>query len=108
MPKYIKTGRPRGGARPGAGRKKGAIGKARIEAQAAARRAGTTPLAYMLAVLNSKGQKPAQVARRDAMAVAAAPYVHPKLAAIEHSGDIGNKSHEEALDELDEDAPGAK
>lgn len=107
MVKHVKKG-GQGGARKGAGRKKGAIGKARIEAQAAAKRAGVTPLDYMLGVLNSKGKSLKLLARRDAMAVAAAPYVHPKLAAIEHSGNIGNKTHEEALDELDEDGAGDK
>lgn len=103
---YKRTGKPRGGARRGSGRKKGAIGKARQQAQAAAKRAGVTPLDYMLAVMNRPGKDPKTLARRDAMAVAAAPYVHPKLAAIEHSGNIGNKTHEEALDELEDDADG--
>jgi hypothetical protein len=33
----------------------------------------------------------APVERRDEMAKAAAPYVHPRLAAVEHAGTIGGK-----------------
>jgi hypothetical protein len=77
----------RGGARVGAGRPKGSVTSPRraaiIEAGRAAALEGETPLAYMLRVMRtSKCDK-----RRDAMAVAAAAYLHPKLAAIEHSAD---------------------
>ncbi|WP_354504808.1 hypothetical protein [Limibacillus sp. MBR-115] len=37
--------------------------------------------------------------RRDDMAKAAAPYIHPRLASLDHSGQL-SLSHEEALDEL--------
>lgn len=73
---------PRGGARPGAGRKRKVV---TVEAVAASVPAAPpvvrvaagqqTPLAYMLAVLNDPT---ADDARRDRMAQAAAPYVHPK------------------------------
>jgi hypothetical protein len=51
--------------------------QARIEAS------GLTPLDYMLSILRDEGATPAE--RIDA-AKAAAPYVHPRLAAIEHAG----------------------
>jgi hypothetical protein len=44
---------------------------------------GETPLEYMLRVMRNNQ---ADEKRRDMMAVAAAPFLHPKLAAVEHSG----------------------
>ncbi len=41
----------------------------------------------------------ADMAERIACAKAAAPYVHPKLEAIEHTGDIAVR-HEDAIKEL--------
>ena len=55
----------------------------------------------MLKILRDENQNPD--ARFEA-AKAAAPYVHARLAAVEHSGDMTLR-HEDALDELDE--PGA-
>jgi hypothetical protein len=52
----------------------------------------------MLSVLRNEGN--AMDVRLDA-ANKAAPYVHPRLAAIDHSGTLNLTSHEEALDELD-------
>jgi hypothetical protein len=37
----------------------------------------------------------------DRMAIAAAPYLHPRLAAVDHSGKVGWLTHEEALPELE-------
>jgi hypothetical protein len=76
----------RGGKRPGAGRKQGAVTKKTQEATAAILASGLTPLEYMLTVMRDET---AQTARRDDMAKASAPYVHPKLAAIEHTGKDG-------------------
>ena len=74
----------RGGARPGAGRPKG-VKKVRenrkaipADIRSAARAAKLSPLDYMLAVMNDET---AEEARRDRMAQAAAPYVHPKAEA---------------------------
>jgi hypothetical protein len=47
---------------------------------------GLTPLAYMLAIMRDEAQP---VAVRLDMAKAAAPYVHPRLAAVEQSGKNG-------------------
>jgi hypothetical protein len=41
----------------------------------------------------------APVERRDEMANAAAPYVHPRLATIEYSGTLGGKPPEHMTDE---------
>lgn len=77
----------RGGKREGAGRKKGALTKRTQEILAAAAVEGETPLEYMLRVMRDKA---ADERRRDSMAVAAAAFMHPRLAAVEHSGDKDN------------------
>jgi hypothetical protein len=76
----------RGGKRPNAGRPKGAPNKATAERQAQIAASGETPLDYMLRVMRDGTQ---EHQRRDDMAKAAAPYVHPKLAAVEHTGKDG-------------------
>jgi len=62
------------------GRQKGALNRATAEARAAAEATGILPLDYMLRVMRDDKAEPK---RRDAMAVAAAPYLHPKLSAVE-------------------------
>lgn len=76
MAKGIKTG----------GRKKGSRNKATAAKEAAIAKTGLTPLDYMLRVMRSESQ-PSDI-RLDA-AKSAAPYVHPKLAAIEMTGKGG-------------------
>jgi hypothetical protein len=61
------------------GRQKGARNRATEEARAAAA-ATTLPLDYMLSVMRDSA---ADHKRRDAMAMAAAPYLHPRLTAID-------------------------
>lgn len=63
---------------------------------AAVKKAGVTPLDYMLDVMrkpvptNAESQvRVAMIGLRFEAAKAAAPYVHPKLAAIEHTGKDG-------------------
>src|SRR6202023_4329473 len=80
------------GSKPGerrGGRKKGTPNKATtaaaIRAEVAA--SGEIPLDYMLRVMRDETAEPA---RRDAMAKAAAPYVHPSLASVRHGGDEQN------------------
>ena len=90
---------PRGGPRPGSGRPKKSS-KTALMAKKTAMRVldnGTSPLDYMLKVMN--GQEEYDYHRFKA-AAAAAPYVHPRLQAIEHSGEIVSK-HEQAIDELE-------
>lgn len=86
-----------GGARPGAGRPKGVANKLTKEAIEKARSEGIMPLDYMLAVLRDPN---AEEGRRDGMAQAAAPYLHPKLASVEQT--IIDKTAEERLARLKE------
>ncbi len=72
---------PRGGARPGAGRwngSKGGSGLAPLPKSSLAPDLGEgiTPLEYMLSVIRDPAVEPF---RRDRMAVAAAPYCHPRM-----------------------------
>jgi hypothetical protein len=73
----------RGGARRGAGRPKGSkqgIAKQRLTEKALIAAAdGEMPLEYMLRVMRDPG---ADEKRRDAMAAAAATYIHPKLSSV--------------------------
>lgn len=81
---------PRGGPRTGAGRKAGAVSKATAARKALieeASKEGLTPLEYMLQVLRNENEE--KSVRLDA-AKSAAPYMHPRLAAVEHSGNKDN------------------
>ena len=86
---------PRGGARPGTGGARPGAGRPRKQAgppaaAAPAVKSGQmTPLEYMLGVINDPS---ADESRRDRMAQAAAPYVHPKAEAAEG----GKKAQREA------------
>jgi len=62
------------------GRQKGTRNRATAEARAAAEATGILPLDYMLSVMRDDNAQPK---RRDAMAMAAAPYLHPKLSTVE-------------------------
>lgn len=77
---------PRGGPREGAGRPAGIANKASIARQAEVAASGITPLDYLLQIMRDETAERDE--RRDA-AKAAAPYVHPKLAAVEHTGKDG-------------------
>jgi hypothetical protein len=85
----------RGGARKGAGRKLGSATKRTREIANGAAEAGLTPLEYMLEVMrrDSDHEDPKVQVSREALrfeaAKAAAPYIHPRLASIEHSGPDG-------------------
>lgn len=88
MPRKNRTRRPegvkskRGGARPGAGRKKGSGTAKALKAEAREKAAleGILPVEYMLKVMrDARVPRP----RRDAMAIAAAPYLHSKLSSVE-------------------------
>ena len=68
------------------GRKKVTPNKATAAKAAAIAKSGQTPLDFMLSVMRDPS-KPGDI-RLDA-AKSAAPYVHPKLAAIEHTGANG-------------------
>lgn len=89
----------RGGKRPGAGRKKGSLNKATALRQAMVAESGETPLEALLSYMRApqpirtKGESEAAFLLRLKIwhtyrfeaARAAAQYVHPRLAAIEHN-----------------------
>lgn len=87
----------RGGARQGAGRKAGSTTKKTREiAERAMADGDLTPLEYMLKVMRTEPSP--EMEPRELMAAfmlrfeaakAAAPYMHPRLAAIEHTGPNG-------------------
>lgn len=85
----------RGGARKGAGRKAGSATKKTRDIADRAMADGITPLEFMLHVMRAPSEHEdakVQVAReamRFEAAKAAAPYMHPRLAAIEHTGPDG-------------------
>lgn len=87
----------RGGARPGAGRKPGGANLMNREAREKAAEGGILPLDYLLQVMRDEDADKAQ--RMDA-AKAAAPYVHARLASVEHSGEMTFR-HEDALEHLE-------
>jgi hypothetical protein len=62
------------------GRQKGARNRATEEARAAAAATGALPLDYMLTVMRDPR---VDDKRPDAMAMAAAPYLHPKLSSVD-------------------------
>jgi hypothetical protein len=78
--------RPRGLPKSG-GRKAGSPNKATTERVKEIVASGLTPLDYMISVMRN-AELPLE--RRIDAAKSAAPYVHPRLAAIEHKGDADN------------------
>lgn len=92
--KISKSNTGKGGARVGAGRKKGAPNKRTQEIMAKVEATGITPLDYMLNILRTpdlpaNAKVMAKIAHnnmRFEAAKAAAPYVHAKLASVEHKG----------------------
>lgn len=74
-----------GGKRPGAGRKPSA---ATVRTREEAERAfdeGVTPLQVMLDMLNGRREYDEALLK---VATSAAPYIHPRLNAVNHSGDM--------------------
>lgn len=91
----------RGGARPGAGRPKGAVSKLAHEAIARAKTSGELPHEFLLRVARGEkvgGKLPALALRLDA-AKAAAPYFAPKLsyteAVIDEQNDLASMTDDE-------------
>lgn len=98
------AGTGRGGRRPGAGRKKGSATKRTRDIADQAAREGITPLEVMLKTMQALVATAERVARSKAkpakgtplaldlmlaasgVAKDAAPYMHPRLSAVEHSG----------------------
>lgn len=88
---------PEGGRRTGAGRPKGARNKKTLEQARAVEATGLTPLEYMLSVLRDETQE--QAVRLDA-ANKAAPYVHAKLASVDHTSTDGSMSEKPTVIKL--------
>jgi hypothetical protein len=82
----------RGGSRPGAGRPKGAATVKTREIADAAAASGESPLDFLLRIMRTSEDEAKQL---DA-AKAAAPYVHPRLAAV----DLGNKDDKPFVTEV--------
>ena len=80
MPRGSQPGERRGG------RKSGTPNKKTTEMQADIAAGGELPLGYMLRVMRDPT---VEHSRRDDMSKAAAPFVHNRLAAVEHSGKEG-------------------
>lgn len=112
-----------GGARPGAGRKKGVPDRKTAETQRMAEESGMTPLEYMLKVMRQPdlpNELPPDadakdvlryreaVARHDAFrmdaAKTAAPYVHAKLSTVEMNGKVSVRTLADELSGLNDDA----
>ena len=85
-----------GGKRPGAGRPKGSTNKASRELQEQFASPGVMPLEFLIGIMRDPAED--QAKRIDA-AKAAAPYVHARLAAVEHSGGM-TLTHEAWLESL--------
>jgi len=79
-----------GGARSGAGRKANSVNRLTKESVEQAKAGGLMPLDYMLSLLRDEGK---DLSIRLDAAKSAAPYVHPKLAQIAHTGPNGGPVH---------------
>ena len=90
----------KGGKRQGAGRKPGSKTRKTADIALKAAEAGITPLEYLLEIMrepipngtDALAKAQIKINRMDA-AKAAAPYVHPRLTAIAHSGPDGGSIH---------------
>lgn len=87
----------RGGKRPGAGRKPSALTQRTRQIAEQAIEGGITPLDYLLSIVRDEGQE--QAARVDA-AKAAAPFVHPRLNAIDHTSTDGSMAEKPTVIKL--------
>lgn len=77
-----------GGARAGAGRRKGSITKRTREIAEKALAEGISPLEMMLKAMRALDAD-GQIEKAGDMASKAAPYMHARLASVEHSGKDG-------------------
>lgn len=78
----------RGGYRPGSGRKAGSTTKKTREIADKAIQDGISPLEVMLEAMR-EFRSAGDLEKAAGFAKDAAPYIHPRLAAIEHSGKDG-------------------
>jgi hypothetical protein len=86
-----------GGKRNGAGRRRGAATKKTVEVATAAHERGVSPLQVMLDVMERhyKAKRYDEAAR---IAHDAAPYMHPRLSAIQHDISYSDADCDEALE----------
>ena len=77
----------RGGKREGAGRPTGATTRRTREIAEKAAKTGLTPLEYILSIMRDESMT---TESRFEAAKACAPYIHPRLASVEHKGDADN------------------
>lgn len=77
-----------GGRREGAGRKPGAVTSKTREIAEKAIKEGVTPLEVMLSAMR-QAYEGGDMKEAATFAKDAAPYVHPRLAAVEHGGPNG-------------------
>jgi hypothetical protein len=70
------------------GRAKGTPNRLTAQREAEFKASGLVPLDYMLAIMRDET---AALERRDDMAKAAAPYVHPKLAAVDVNAQLNGR-----------------
>lgn len=85
----------RGGVRKGAGRKKGSLSKKTREIAEKAAATGITPLEVMIEAMRKAYKSKGGAAAAFQYAIAAAPYMHPRISSIEVSGpDAGPIEHE--------------
>jgi len=87
---------PRGGRRAGSGRKPGAATQKTREAANLIAASGKTPLAYFQGLID--GTETFDQVKFEA-AKAAAPYVHPRLAAVEVKGQFDVRRANEVTDD---------
>ena len=109
----------KGGARPGAGRKTGSLTKRTRQIAEAVATQGITPLEVMMKVMHQLYEHASNVREEDLgekesasearikllnMAATvgrhAAPYVHPRLSAIEHTGKDGAPNNDSLYSDL--------
>jgi hypothetical protein len=93
---------PRGGARKGAGRKRGSrlASRTRKIAERAAEE-GVTPLEVMLKAMKTYLAE-GNLDKAVAVAKDAAPYIHPRLAAVQHVASLGSGLEDFSSEELAE------
>jgi hypothetical protein len=90
---------PRGGARPGAGRKRGIPNtrqRAKIVKDLIER--GDDPLTYFLSIMKDQNES---TTRRDWAAAQAAPYVHPRLQSIDQNNTFKGDALAELMKAID-------
>jgi hypothetical protein len=91
--KEIEMARPKGHPKSG-GRKRGSRNKATLIREQELAAGGELPVDYMLRVMRDPK---AEDSRRDEMAKAAAPFVHHRLATVQHDGSGKNGEIETVL-----------